>query len=137
MPPFVRLVAAVLMGLIVAFVITFGIEYLNSQIYPLPPGTDSRNADSMRAAMATLPPTALVGVLVGWFAAAVAGAWVALRIAKGDRRPAWVLGLLLLTAAIANMMLFPHPVWFWVAGIALYPVAIGLGVRLGSRQARA
>lgn len=137
MHPFVRLMAAVLMGLIVAFAITFAIELLNSRIYPLPPGTDYRDAASMRAALATLPPQALIGVLVGWFVAAVASAWVAMRIARGDRRPVWLLGLLLLVAAIANMTLFPHPIWFWVIGVALYPVAIMLGIRLGTRPAPA
>ena len=132
MHPFVRQVASVLMGLIVAFVITFGVEFVNSRIYPLPPGTDYRDAASMRAAMATLPHAALVGVLVGWFLAAVAAAWVAVRIARGARWTAWLLGLLLLIAAIANMAQFPHPVWFWVIGIVLYPVAIMLGVRLGA-----
>ena len=132
MHPFVRLLASVLMGLIVAFAISFGIEFLNSQMYPLPPGTDYRDAASMRAAMATLPHAALVGVLVGRFLAAAAGAWVAVRIARGARWTAWLLGLLLLVAAIANMTLFPHPIWFWVIGIALYPVAIMLGVRLGT-----
>lgn len=136
MHPLVRLLAAVLMALIVAFAITFGIEFVNSQIFPLPEGTDSRDAVSMRAALATLPPQALIGVLIGWFIAAIAGAWVAVRIARGDRRPAWVLGLLLLVAAIANMTLFPHPVWFWVIGIALYPVAIMMGIRLGSGAVR-
>ena len=43
MHPFVRLLASVLMGLIVAFAISFGIEFLNSQMYPLPPGTDYRD----------------------------------------------------------------------------------------------
>jgi hypothetical protein len=132
MHPLIRLLAAVLMGLIVAFAITFGIEFVNSQIFPLPEGTDYRDAVAMRAALATLPPEALIGVLIGWFIAAIAGAWVAVRIARGDRRPAWVLGLLLLVAAIANMTLFPHPVWFWVIGIALYPVAIMMGIRLGT-----
>ena len=137
MHPLARLFAAVLLGLIVAFAVTFAIELVNSQIYPLPPGTNYRDAAAMRAAMAALPPQALIGVLVGWFLAAVAGASLAVRIARGDRRPAWLLGLLLVVAAIANMRLFPHPIWFWVIGLALYPVAIMLGIGLGSRQTRA
>jgi|RhiMetdeSRZDD1v2_1073273.scaffolds.fasta_scaffold02889_17 hypothetical protein len=129
MRPFVRQLASVVMGLIVAWVITFGIEFVNNQLYPLPPGTDYRDAVSMRAAMATLPPGALVGVLIGWFLAAVAGAWMAVRIARGARSTAWLLGLLLLVAAIRHMTVFQRPIWFWVIGIALYPVAIMLGAR--------
>ena len=124
MHPFVRQLASVLMGLIVAWAITFGIEFVNTQLYPFPPGTDYRDAASMRAAMATLPTPALVVVLVGWFVAAVTSAWVAVRIARGTRWTAWLLGLLLLVAAIRYMTLFQRPIWFWVIGIALYPVAI-------------
>lgn len=136
MHPMARLFAAVVLGLIVAFVISLGIELINSAFYPLPPGTADLDAAGKRAALATLPQRALVGVLVGWFVAAVAGSWVAVRIAKGDRRPAWGLGLLLLVAAIANMNLFPHPLWFWVIGIVLYPVAIMLGIHLGTGLGR-
>jgi hypothetical protein len=142
MRPFVRQLASVVMGLIVAWVITFGIEFVNNALYPLPPGTDYRDAVSMRAAMVSLPGAALVGILVGWFLAAVAGAWVAVRIARGARATAWLLGLLLLVAAIRHMTVFQRPIWFWVIGIALYPVAIMLGTRgwrareLGSQGAR-
>lgn len=133
MTPALRGFAAVMMGLIVAFGVTFGIELINSQIHPFPPGTDYRDPVARKAALANLPATALAGVLVGWFLAAVSGAWVATRIAKGDRRPAWVLGVLLVAAAVGNMLAIPHPVWYWVAALVLYPVGIGLGVRLGAR----
>jgi hypothetical protein len=137
MHPLARWVGAIVLGLIVAFAVTFGIELVNSQIFPLPPGTDYRDASAMRAAMAALPERALILVLVGWFAAAVAGSWVAVRVAQGDRKPAWVLGALLMIAAVANMRLFPHPIWFWVIGIVLYPVAIMVGVGLGTKKVRA
>jgi hypothetical protein len=29
------------------------------------------------------------------------------------------------------MYVIPHPVWFWVVGVAIYPVATWLGARLG------
>ena len=127
-----RGLAAVVMGLVVAFVVTFGVEWVNTLLYPLAPGTDPRNQAAMRAAMARLPPAALVLVLAGWFLAAVSSAWMATRIARGDHRPAWFLGVLLVAAAVGNLLTLPHPAWFWVAGLALYPVGIGLGARLGA-----
>ncbi|HEV8197381.1 MAG TPA: hypothetical protein VGP87_12115 [Gemmatimonadales bacterium] len=132
MTGWLRGLAAVVMGLVVGFVVTFGIEWINNLMFPLAPGTDPRNADAMRAAIAALPAPALLVVLLGWFLAALSGAWVATRIARGDHRPAWVLGVLLVTAAIGNLLAIPHPVWFWIAGLALYPVGVGLGARLGS-----
>lgn len=134
MTPWLRGPAAVMMGLIVAFGVTFGIEWINNRMYPLqlPPGTSYRDPAAMKAAIARLPATALVVVLAGWFLAALAGSWVATRIARGDHRPAWFLGVLLVAAAVGNMLAIPHPVWFWVAALALYPVGIGLGARIGS-----
>ncbi len=123
--------AAVMMGLIVGFVVSLGIELVNSQLYPLPPGINRRDPVAVKAALAQLPAMALIGKLVGWVLAALTGAWVATRIARGDHRPAWFLGVLLVAAAVGNMLAIPHPVWFWVAGLALYPAGILLGARLG------
>lgn len=123
--------AAVMMGLIVGFVVSLGIELVNSQLYPLPPGINRHDPVAVKAALTQLPAMALIGKLVGWVLAALTGAWVATRIARGDHRPAWFLGVLLVAAAVGNMLAIPHPVWFWVAGLALYPAGILLGARLG------
>jgi hypothetical protein len=119
------------MGLIVAFVVTFGIEWINTLMYPLPPGTDIRNPDAMKAAMATLPAAALIIVLVGWFLSALVAAWMTTRIAQGRPHPAMILGALLLAAAVGNMLVFPHPAWFWTVAVVIYPVATWSGARLG------
>jgi hypothetical protein len=128
--------AAVMMGLIVAFAVTFGVEFINNQMYPLPAGTDPHDPVAMKAAIAQLPANALMVVLVGWFLAALSGTWVATRIARGDHRPAWFLGVLLVAAAVGNMLAIPHPVWFWVAALILYPVGIMLGARIGAGATR-
>jgi len=137
MPTKFRGFAAVMMGLVVAFVVSFGLELINSRIHPLPAGTDPHDPVALKAAIAGLPATALAGVLLGWFLAALAGSWVATRIARRDHRPAWFLGVLLLAAAIGNMLDIPHPVWFWAAALLLYPAGTMLGARLGSRRASA
>jgi hypothetical protein len=131
MTSWLRGFAAVMMGLVVAFAVSFGLELINSRIYPLPPGTDPHDPVAVKAAIARLPTTALAVVLLGWFLAALSGSWVATRIARGDHRPAWFLGVLLVAAAIGNLLEIPHPVWFWVAALLLYPVGILLGARLG------
>ena len=131
MNTWMRGLAAVVMGLIVAFVVTFGIEWINSLLSPLPAGLDRHDEAALKAAIAQLPVQALLGVLVGWFLAAVAGTFMATRIARGDHRPAWFLGVLLVAGAIATMRAIPHPVWFWVAALVAYPIAIWLGARSG------
>ena len=129
--PWLRGLAAVVMGLIVAFVVTFAVEWVNTLMYPFPPGTDPHNPMAMKAAMAALPKAALVVVLVGWFGSALLGTWMATRIAQGHPAPAVVLGALLLAAAVGNLLVFPHPLWFWGAAFLLYPTATWLGARLG------
>lgn len=133
----VRGVAAVLLGLGLAFAITFVVEGVNTQVYPLPPGTDLADPASMKAAMATLPATALLVVLGGWFVGALAGAWAAARFARPAGKPPLIVGVVLLVAAVANMLMFPHPAWFWIIGVAIYPVATWLGARMGGTPVKA
>ena len=131
MSPAVRGVVAVILGCLLAFAITFVIEAINSQIYPLPPGTDLADPASVKAAMAMMPAAALGVVLAGWFVSALAGAWLAAHLAKPAGWPPLTTGVLLFAAAVANMLMIPHPVWFWVIAVAIYPVATWLGARLG------
>jgi len=136
MNSWLRGLAAVLMGLIVAFAVTFGIEWINSRIYPMPLGPDYRDPEVRKAAIAQLPAMALVVRLAGGFLAALSGAWSSTWIAQGDHRPAWFLGVLLVAAAVGDMRAIPRPVWFWVVALVLYPVAIGLGARSGATSVR-
>lgn len=130
--------AAVMMGLIVAFVVTFAIELINNRIYPLtlPPGADYHDRSAMNLAKSRLPAMALVMVCAEWLLAALAGSWLATRVARGDHRPAWFLGVLLVAGAVNNLREFPHPAWFWMAGLFLYVMGIGLGARIGTGQWR-
>lgn len=131
MSPAVRGVVAVILGCLLAFAITFVIEGINSQVHPLPPGTDLADPASVKAAMAAMPAAALGVVLAGWFVSVLAGAWLAAHLAKPAGWPPLTVGVLLFAAAVANMLMIPHPVWFWVIAVAIYPVATWLGARLG------
>jgi hypothetical protein len=130
-----RWVLAVLAAAAVAIVIVSLSDLLVGRIYPLPAGTDVRDAHSMAAAIAAMPVTALLLLLVGWVLAAFAGAFVAVRLVAG--RPFWI-GLivtaLFLLATIANLAALPHPVWMWPAALVLIPLAGWLGARRASRS---
>jgi hypothetical protein len=130
MPPALRRALAVLAGVGVAIGIVFAVEAINARIYPLPPGTDYSDPEQMRAVMTRLPRAALVIVLLGWGLATVVGAWIAARVAGRRQGPAWTVGVVLLAAAVFNLLELPHPFWFWVAGVALFLPAAWLGARL-------
>ena len=131
MGPGMRGFVGVLLGVALAFAITFAVELVNGMIYPPPPGTDFANPESVKAAMAVMPKAALGVVLFGWAVAALAGSWLAAKFARPAGWPPLTVGILLLAAAVMNMYMIPHPVWFWVIGVAIYPVATWVGARLG------
>src|SRR5256885_4909640 len=45
-------------------------------LYPLPPGVDPKNPESLARAMRSVPAAALVVVVIGWIAGALLGSWL-------------------------------------------------------------
>ena len=72
---------AIILGALVSGCLIGAIEVANSQVFPLPEGTDVNDPESLKAAMATMPAVELVVVLVAWFIGTLAGAAVAARVA--------------------------------------------------------
>ena len=130
MPPALRRALAVLAGVGVAIGIVFAVESISSRFYPLPPVTSYSDPEAMTAMMSRLPRAALLIVLLGWGLATMAGAWIAARVAGRRQGPAWTVGVVLLAAAVFNMLELPHPLWFWIAGVAVFLPAAWLGGRL-------
>lgn len=118
-----------MIGLVVAFAISFLVELVNYAIFPLPAGTDLKNPASYHAALQALPSASLALTLAGWLLRTIGGSYTAARIARG-REAAIVLGVLLLGGAISTMRAYPHPLWFWIVGVGVHP----LGVWVGSVQ---
>ena len=121
--PWVRTALGSLAGIVVALLCIFAIERLGHILYPPPDGIDFSNPEDVERMMATLPAMAFVFVLAGWFIGSLFGAWTANAIA---RRPlaGWIVTAVIVAGGVATMAMIPHPVWMWVAGIAL-PLAAG------------
>lgn len=131
MSPTVRGLVGVILGCLLALAITFVVESVNAKIYPPPPGVDLADPSQVKAMMAVMPKTALAVVLAGWFGGALAGTWLAARFSHPVGWPPLTVGIILLAAAVMSMYMIPHPVWFWVIGVAIYPVATWMGAKLG------
>lgn len=74
-------------------------------------------------------------VLFGWALGSVVGGFLAAWI--GWNAPvahALVLGGLLTLAGIANNLMLPPPVWFWISGIVVLLPAAYAGARLAPRK---
>lgn len=132
-----RWIGGLLAGIVAAFVLVALIEGISSAAYPPPPGLDLDDMDAMKAHVAGLPIGAFLLVLLAWAAGALGGSFVASRILPGrDIAGGVVVGGLLLLGALANLMMLPHPGWFWAVSLPLIPAAAWLGVRLARPRSR-
>jgi hypothetical protein len=125
-------VIPVWVGIVVAGLAITIVEFLGSKVYP-PLGMNPEDPASVRAAMALMPPGALLFVLLGWIVGTFAGAWVTARMVyRSPITHGLVLGAIFLAGSIVNMLLIPHPVWFWVLGVAVFLPSAYLGAKLGA-----
>jgi len=128
---------AVLSGLIIAALVVTGAESVNSLIYPLPAGTDVSDTNAMKQFVASLPASGFLLILFGWGAGALLGGWVAARVARrSPMMQAMIVAVVLLCGGVTNMIMLPHPIWVWTAGIALFLLGGCAGGRLASRGLR-
>jgi hypothetical protein len=132
-----RAVLGVVIGVVAAFVVTFGVELVWQQLAPMPPGLRPDDPAAIAAFLRTAPISAFIAVLVGWTVAAFAGAWIAAAIGRRGAWPGWIVTGLYLAATCANFAMISHPVWFMAVAVLLILAAGYLGARLGSRRRQA
>jgi hypothetical protein len=129
-----RSVAAVIAGFIVASVVMMVIEMINGRI--LHPGLAKAaegvtDREALRALLATAPAGALLVVIAGWVLGGIAGGWTSARLAaRSGVGHGLALGALLTAGGVANNLMLPPPLWFWIAGLAVLMPAAYPGARL-------
>lgn len=128
---------AVAGGVIVGAVIAALVEWVGHQMYAPPPGMDFSDPEAVRAMMKDIPRGALVMVLVAWALGAFIGGWVAAHFAKtAPLRAALIVGAVFLLFGVMTMVSLPHPLWFWVLAIILFPPAAHLGGKVAVHWTR-
>jgi hypothetical protein len=133
----IRSILAVVAGFVVASAVMMAVEAVNGRyLYPelgkLAEGVTDREV--LRSIFAGAPAGAFLVVILGWVLGSLAGGCVAAWI--GRRAPvghALVLGGLLTLGGIANNLMIPPPLWFWVAGLVVLIPAAYAGARLAPR----
>jgi len=137
----VRSILAVLAGFVAACVVMMIIESVNGHIlYPelgkMAEGVTDREA--IRAMLASAPIGAFLVVLLGWVLGSLLGglvaAWIGWNAPVGH---ALVLGGFLTLAGIANNLMIPPPLWFWIVSLLVFLPAACFGARLAPRKSLA
>jgi predicted MFS family arabinose efflux permease len=130
-----RAVGALLAGLIAAVLVIVGIELITTVFYPFPSDLNPSDQAAVERHVANMPTSAFAMVLAGYGIGTFAGAFLAARLGRSAVY-GFVIGAALLAAGVANMLLVPHPSWFWAAGILIFVVTTFVAVRtaMPSRQ---
>ena len=129
-----RSIAAVVAGFVAASIVMMIIETINGRVlYPelAKAAEGMTDRDAVRALMATAPVGAFLVVIAGWILGGVAGGWVTARLAaRATAGHGLVLGAVLTLAGIANNLMVPPPLWFWIVSLVVLMPAASAGARL-------
>ncbi|MGG3739077.1 hypothetical protein [Aeribacillus pallidus] len=116
-----RTFLAVVAGLVAGGVAIFFLETISHIFYPPPADININDPDALREFIQQAPVGALVLVAVAWAVGSFVGGLVTQLIAKRhQRRLPLVTGGILMAMGLLNLILLPHPIWFWVVGLAVY-----------------
>lgn len=110
---------AVVAGIIGGSAVIWLLEMLGHVIFPTPEGLDLTNPEAIRQHMYSIPLGSFIVVLIAYAAGSFTGGWIA--VAIGEKvRDAVIVGIVLLTFGIINLVMIPHPTWFMVVDVLLY-----------------
>ncbi len=130
-----RTISGIVLGIVIGVACVWLIQFIGHSIFPIDPIRDLQDRAEVARIIAAAPAGALAFVALAWFGGAAVGGAVAGRIAQRSWA-AWVVAALILIAAVANIVMFPHPMWMNVAAFVA-PLLGGLvGARLAGEPAR-
>lgn len=126
-----RTILGILAGMVTAWVAIMACQFASGMLFPPPPGLDLTQPGQLAAYVAQAPPAAMAIVVASWVLGALAGGWVAAKIARAHPLfAALLIGLLVVAGVVANNTMIPHPLWMTVLGVLLPLPAAWLGARL-------
>lgn len=114
----IRSVGAVLGGMVSGGLCVAAIQQVSNILYPPPGNVDTNDWKQLSEWIGTLPVPAFLLVLLSWAVGPLVGAFVARLIATNRvSLPSLVVIGLFLAATVSMLVMLPHPVWMWPAGI--------------------
>ena len=135
MARFLRMLLAVVLGLIIGSVVNMGLIMLSGKIIAPPSGADVTTMEGLKASMHLFEAKHFVFPFLAHALGTLVGAFVAGLLAPGRSAvPAYVVGGLFLLGGIANVVMLPAPIWFCALDLLLaYFPAAWLGQVLAAR----
>ena len=119
----IRVILAVITGVIIGNMAIMGLHYVGMIFYPLPEGTDMSDMNAIAEYVKIAPFGALLMVMFahlgGTFLAGLSSALLSKNITT-----AYIVGGFFTLAGIYNLYVLPHPWWFNAEAVLYLPAAI-------------
>ena len=124
-----RIVLAVVAGIVSGGLTVAVVEVINSLAFPPPKELDLSDQVALMKWIQTLPVTAFVVVVLGWMLGGFVATYVGRRVAP-DRmvQPGIIPFFVFLAATSMNLFTIPHPWWMWPVGLICVLVGGGFGL---------
>ena len=135
MSRFLRLLLAVVAGLVVGSIVNMALIAVGGKLVASPAGADVTSMEGLKASIHLFEPRHFVFPFLAHALGTLVGALVACRLAPGRSAiAAYVVGGLFLLGGVANAFMLPAPGWFIAADLLLaYLPMAWLGQALGRR----
>ncbi|WP_372367181.1 hypothetical protein [Candidatus Uabimicrobium sp. HlEnr_7] len=125
-----RLIGGILLGLIIGIATVALVEYIGHLVYPVPTDLDLNNKEQMKEYVKNLPFGAFLFVLLAWATGVGFGSFVATKVNKNKMISGITVGIFFLLATIINLIIIPHPTWFLLCGLSVFPIFSFLGAKV-------
>ena len=132
----IRLILAVVAGLLIGSVVNMSLIMVSSSVIPPPAGANVTTTEGLKAAMHLFEPRHFIFPFLAHSLGTLVGALVATMLTPNRTPgPAYVIGFAFLLGGIASVYMLPAPLWFSALDlVAAYLPAAWLGHRLVSRN---
>lgn len=129
---------SVIAGIVTGFIVVGISDKFSEVLYPAAAVVNYKDKKALEVFIAGLPFMKLFIMFCGWILSSFAGGLVTVLIeTENSRKRVILVGALLMTGAIMNMLYIPHPVWMTVGSIVLYiPAAIMGGLVAGKIKSK-
>jgi hypothetical protein len=135
MPNLLRIILAVIVGLVIGGFVNMALVTLSPSLIPPPAGVDVNDAESLAKGIQLFEPRHFIMPFVAHALGTLVGALVAYLIAATYKlQIAYVIGAVFLCGGVAASFMIPAPAWFIALDLlAAYLPMAWLGIQMGRR----
>ena len=133
----IRLILAVVAGLVIGSVVNMSLIMISGSVIPPPAGANVTTTEGLKASLHLFEPRHFIFPFLAHSLGTFVGALVATMLTPNRTSgPAYVVGFAFLLGGIASVYMLPAPLWFSALDlVAAYLPMAWLGHRLASRNA--